>query len=62
MRYAEKSITLVCPNCGKTEQSNRVRLLDPPEAAKLAIICYDCDDGDFHAPTYFDANGKELLP
>ena len=61
VRYDKKSITLVCPECGKSEKSNRVRLLDPPEAVKITIICYDCDDGDFHAPVYYGADGKEIL-
>ena len=62
MRQENKGITLVCPSCRKRERSDRVRLLDPPNAATLMLICFDCDDGDFHAPVYLDKDGEEIWP
>jgi hypothetical protein len=52
-------VTVVCTKCGKTV-SDVIRDTDPPGTVRVESWCDDCDDGDFHHETAFDANGKEL--
>jgi hypothetical protein len=52
-------VTLRCPDCGKSEKHPRAPI-DPPGTEVVEIICYDCDDGDYHIPAYFDKDGKEI--
>lgn len=52
-------LTLRCPKCRK-EISTERQDYDYPEAVRMEIICPKCDDGDFHEPFYFDANGKHI--
>jgi hypothetical protein len=52
---------LACPECGKTKIVEPDSL-DPPNAYRMVIICPDCDDGDRHAPEYFDAKGNWIDP
>lgn len=53
-------IRLECPKCKR--QMNVMRdEHDPPRAAKVHIQCPECNRGDFDAPHYFDAEGKEVL-
>lgn len=54
-----KSIRLRCSVCGSEETTNRMQS-DPEKAALMVLICPDCDDGDFHSASYFDADGKEV--
>jgi hypothetical protein len=28
---------------------------------RLEIVCPKCDDGDFHEPFYYDAQGKHIF-
>lgn len=54
-----RGITLVCPGCGKKQAGSRDPT-DPPRTAVVTIICPDCDDGDFHEASYFDAAGAQI--
>jgi hypothetical protein len=57
---AAKSIRLRCSVCGFEETTNRMRS-DPEKAALMVLICPDCDDGDFHSASYWDADGNEVM-
>jgi hypothetical protein len=35
---------------------------DPPNAVRADLQCNRCDDGDRHAPEYFDANDRWINP
>jgi len=55
-------IKMRCPGCGKVkliERDNDVAG-DPPDATEVRIHCPDCNSGDFDAPIYVGADGKEL--
>lgn len=52
-------IQLRCPKCSKTMMGDR-RPEDPKQAMECVIICPDCDDGDFHTPTYLTASGRDV--
>ena len=49
-------VTLECPRCGAYKTVDRTPDL-PASVRLLKIICPDCDDGDFHAETWFSAPG-----
>jgi len=49
-------VTLECPRCMTYKTVNRTPEL-PPQVRLIAIICPDCDDGDFHTETWFSAPG-----
>jgi hypothetical protein len=51
-------IKLICKKCGQAKMVSRDG--DPPGAAEVLIMCPDCNPGDFDAPTYFDADGREV--
>lgn len=50
-----------CPKCCRDETVPRDDT-DPPTACFADMICPACDDGDFHSPTYFDADGNWVSP
>lgn len=52
-------MALECPKCAKAGEDHR-RPGDPSRAVKMVIICPDCDDGGFHEPSYYNADGVEL--
>lgn len=54
-------LPIQCPKCGRTANSARDDL-DPPSAVRAEILCPDCVGGDFGTTTYFDAEGRELVP
>ena len=57
----ETQVTLECPACKVYKTVERPR--DVPKAVRLiAIICPDCDDGDFHEETWFSAPGVIVAP
>jgi hypothetical protein len=56
-----EQIELECPKCLKRQSVERTS--DDPSAATVCrIICLDCDDGDRHAPEYFDGAGAWVHP
>ena len=52
-------VTLECPRCQAYKTVPRTPEL-PTEVRLIKIICPDCDDGDFHAETWFSAPGVEV--
>jgi hypothetical protein len=54
-------VTLRCPRC-KAEKQSPCDDFDPYGTAVVQIICPDCDDGDFHAPEFFDESGNWIDP
>lgn len=54
-----KFIQLRCPKCDRRMTVERAPY-DYPEAARIEIVCWDHDDGDFHESQYFDRNGKHI--
>ena len=56
---SREQINLLCPKCDSYETINRLRG-DPLRAVSISMICPDCDDGDFYAPTYYDSAGNEV--
>lgn len=52
-------IQLRCPKCNATAMAKRFKG-DPDRAMEKVIICLECDDGDFHSPTYLSASGREI--
>lgn len=52
-------IQIRCPKCSKTATIDR-QPHDPVQAMEVVIICYDCDDGDFHSPVYLAASGRDV--
>lgn len=56
-----KTIRLVCPKCGKGKTVDRDEF-DPPAAVRVEIQCGECNPGDFDAPHFFDAAGREVEP
>jgi len=50
---------LRCPKCGKQKTTKR-QPEDYPEAVRMEIVCPKCDDGDFHEPFYYDADGTHI--
>ena len=53
-------ILLRCPLCCREKHICR-STYDYPEAVALEIVCPDCDDGDFHEPRYYDAEGACVI-
>jgi hypothetical protein len=49
-------VTLECPRCRAYKTVDRTSEL-PPQVRLIAIICPECDDGDFHPETWFSAPG-----
>lgn len=58
---AQVWIVLCCPKCDRTQRAPADEA-DPEGTTTIRIICPKCDDGDFHEPHYFDADGMELAP
>lgn len=56
---AQIFVMLRCPKCDRTQRAPADET-DPEGTATIRVICPKCDDGDFHEPHYFDANGMEL--
>lgn len=54
-------LPISCPKCGRKANSARDDT-DPRAAVRAEILCPDCVGGDFGTTTYFDAEGRELLP
>lgn len=54
------TVVLRCPNCSRESVAER-DALDPEEAAVVEIICPGCDRGDFNVPTFWAADGSEIL-
>lgn len=52
-------VTLECPYCRVYKTVPRSPEL-PSEVSLIEIICPDCDDGDFHAETWFSAPGVKV--
>lgn len=53
-------ITMECPWCKKTLEVDR-DAGDPPEAVRIALQCDTCDDGDFHSPVFYAADGEQVF-
>jgi hypothetical protein len=56
-----RQILFRCPRC-HADQSVERDVTDPPTAWFADMVCPKCDDGDFHSPTYFDADGNWVNP
>lgn len=54
-------LTMECPTCKRVMTDVTREATDPPSAVRVVLICPNCDDGDRHSPTYFDATGAEVL-
>lgn len=54
------SVKLECPMCKMVMPDCTREDTDPPSAVRVVIICNLCDDGDFHEPRFFDAEGREV--
>jgi len=54
-------LTAVCPDCGRSKSIDRSDD-DPPGAIKMVLQCDRCDDGDRHAPEFYDTAGTWLNP
>jgi hypothetical protein len=54
-------VILECPQCGGIGTSKQ-NPTDPDGTAKVRMLCPECAKGDFSLVSYFDANGKQLLP
>lgn len=52
-------VTIECPSCRQYKTVPRTVDL-PAQVRLIEIICPDCDDGDFHAETWFSAPGVEV--
>jgi hypothetical protein len=52
-------LLLRCPKCRREMPVARADY-DYPEAVRMEIVCPECDDGDFHEPFYYDAQGKQI--
>jgi len=52
-------IMLRCPRC-ETELVVPRDDWDPQDAVSVLIVCLRCDDGDFHAPRFVNADGAEV--
>lgn len=58
-----ENLKLRCPYCGVEQPYKRdIDPHIPASVATIEIICPNCDDGDFHTETWFDAEGKEVEP
>ncbi len=55
----ETDVTLECPYCRAYKTVPRSTNL-PPTVRLIKSVCPDCDDGDFHAETWFSAPGVEV--
>lgn len=55
-------ITFICPRCKRHNPEIRRIATDPPNAVCAVLVCNFCDDGDFHSPEFFDADGKWVHP
>ncbi len=56
-----RDVTLECPACKVYKTVDRPADI-PKNVRLIAIICPDCDDGDFHEETWFSAPGIMVLP
>lgn len=54
-------LTMECPRCKRLMADVAREPTDPSRAVRVVLICPDCDDGDRHTPTFFDAEGREVL-
>ena len=54
-----KLIEVRCPECGLVV-TRRKRKDEPDQAARVAMICPDCDVDAFDYPIYFDAEGNRI--
>lgn len=54
-----RPVTLRCPKCSRTMLTHPNRT-DPPHTSVVEVICPDCDDGDFHESSYFNAAGQQI--
>src|ERR1700722_18443796 len=55
----QTDVTLECPSCRAYKTISRPTNL-PADVRLIEIICPDCDDGDFHAETWYSASGVEV--
>lgn len=53
------TIAFECPKCGRRDNLSREDT-DPANAVSATLICPNCDDGDFHCPEFYDAEGRHL--
>ncbi len=56
-----REILFRCPKCCADKFVEKLGE-DPPGAWFAEMVCPRCDDGDFHSPTYFDADGNWINP
>jgi hypothetical protein len=56
----EATIKLFCPTCHKTVVVDKLPH-DPPQAFEMHLHCEDCIDGGFDNPSYYSAEGRELI-
>ena len=54
------TIIIKCPVCKKQKIIDR-EPFDPVEAVIMELYCYECDNGGFDDPAYFDKNGKQII-
>jgi hypothetical protein len=56
-----RRVRLECPKCKRHVSRVASFFPDVPASVmRIAVICPRCDDGDFHAETWFDDAGKEI--
>ncbi|WP_395443619.1 hypothetical protein [Caulobacter sp. UC70_42] len=53
------TIAFTCPKCLRRDNLTREKT-DPVKAFSATLVCPDCDDGDFHSPEFFDADGRHI--
>ena len=60
-KYGREMVILECPQCERIGTS-KPNPTDPARTAKVRMLCPECGKGDFSLVSYFDADGKQLLP
>lgn len=53
------TISFKCPKCERQDNLDR-ESTDPAKAVSATLVCPTCDDGDFHSPEFYDAEGRHL--
>lgn len=52
-------IQMRCTVCNRAMEIERGSF-DPPNTMEVLLPCTECDDGDFHAPRYLSASGRDV--